>query len=127
MLSDEEKKAIEYWQYIRDTQIYDGYKGQVYAVALVNLVEKQTKEIEELKEKRQELINASCKFSIDATDNLWKDKIKAKIEELEKEIKVKKEIARKPMDRVSRRLLNDDIVELEKAKHILQSLLKDKE
>lgn len=43
-ISDEEKKAIEYWQYIRDTQIYDGYKGQVYAVALVNLIEKQSKE-----------------------------------------------------------------------------------
>ena len=51
------------------------------------------------------------------------DKIKAKIEELDEEIKVKKEIARKPMDRVSGRLLTDNIVELEKAKKVLQSLL----
>ena len=40
-MTDEEKKAIEYWQYIRDTQIYDGYKGQVYAVELLSLIEKQ--------------------------------------------------------------------------------------
>ena len=51
------------------------------------------------------------------------DKIKAKIEELDEEIKVKKEIAKNPMDRVSGRLLIDNIVELEKTKKVLQSLL----
>ena len=45
-----EKEAIEYWKYIRDTQIYDGYKGQVYAVALLNLVEKQQKIIDKMAE-----------------------------------------------------------------------------
>ena len=59
----------------------------------------------------------------DKTSKEWEDKIKAKIEELDEEIKVKKEIARKPMDRVSGRLLTDNIVELEKAKKVLQSLL----
>ena len=51
------------------------------------------------------------------------DKIKAKTEELDEEIKVKREIAKNPMDRVSGRLLTDNIVELEKAKKVLQSLL----
>ncbi len=53
----------------------------------------------------------------------WKDKIKAKIEELDEEIKVKREIAKNPMDRVLGRLLTDSIVELEKTKRVLQSLL----
>ena len=51
------------------------------------------------------------------------DKIKVKIEEIDKEIEVKREIARNPMDRVSGRLLTDSIVELEKTKKVLQSLL----
>lgn len=50
-------------------------------------------------------------------------KIKAKTEELDEEIKVKREIAKNPMDRVSGRLLTDSIVELEKTKKVLQSLL----
>lgn len=50
---EEEKKAIEYWEYIRDTQFYDGYKGQRYAVVLLNLIQKQQMEIEHLKEKRE--------------------------------------------------------------------------
>lgn len=43
-------------------------------------------------------------------------KIKAKTEELDEEIKVKREIAKNPMDKVSGRLLTDSIVELEKTK-----------
>lgn len=43
-------------------------------------------------------------------------KIKAKTEELDEEIKVKRGIAKNPMDRVSGRLLTDSIVELEKTK-----------
>lgn len=58
MLSGLEREAIEYWQYIRDTQIYDGYKGQVYAVTLLNLTKKQKKEIDELKEKNENLSDA---------------------------------------------------------------------
>lgn len=50
-------------------------------------------------------------------------KIKAKTEELDEEIKVKRKIAKNPMDRVSGRLLTDSIVELEKTKKVLQSLL----
>lgn len=50
-------------------------------------------------------------------------KVKDKIEEIDEEIKVKREIAKNPMDRVSGRLLTDSIVELEKTKKVLQSLL----
>lgn len=96
MLSDEEKEAIEYWQYIRDTQIYDGYKGQVYAVTLLNLTEKQSKKIVKLKENKEEYIKKleARKYMFNAEtgevtaipiDNNYinKDKIKAKIEEVE--------------------------------------------
>ena len=56
-MSEEEKRAIEYWQYIRDTQIYDGYKGHVYSVVLLNLINKQQKEIEQLNEIKQQICN----------------------------------------------------------------------
>ena len=65
-ISEEEKKAKEYWQYIRDTQIYDGYKGQVYAVVLLNLVEKQEKELKKLKKQAE----ITAKAHIELTENL---------------------------------------------------------
>lgn len=89
-MTDEEKKAIEYWQYIRDTQIYDGYIGQVYSVVLLNLIEKQQKEIEELKDKNKklrdkckELIFEKQELTSALLDSTPNDKIKAKIEELD--------------------------------------------
>lgn len=52
-----------------------------------------------------------------------KDKVKSKIEEIEKEIETSREIAKNTPDRISGRLLTDHIVELEKTKKVLQSLL----
>ena len=127
MLSDEEKKALERIDYIQDFIIENGqYNADVndmeYFSRIVNLIEKQSKEIEELKFKNEALGDITL-YNQKNNDKKWGDKIKAKIEELDGEIKVKKEIARKPMDRVSGRLLSDNIVELEKTKKVLQSLL----
>ena len=125
MLSDEEKKATERIDYIQDFIIENGqYNADVndmqYFSKVLNIIEKQSKEIEELKLRNEALGDITI---YNQKNSVSKDKIKAKIEELDEEIKVKKEIARKPMDRVSGRLLSDNIVELEKTKKVLQSLL----
>lgn len=59
----------------------------------------------------------------DGSHYISKDKVKSKIEEIEKEIEMSREIAKNPPDRISGRLLTDHIVELEKTKKVLQSLL----
>lgn len=120
---DEEKKAIEeLWHF--DC----AYNREINTI--LNLIEKQSKEIEELKnknkklqDKAKELIFEKQELTSALLDSTPDDKIKAKIEELDEKIKVKKEIAKNPMDRVSGRLLTDNIVELEKTKKVLQSLL----
>ena len=87
MLSDEEKKAIDWFredlaEEKENCGKYNDYKKQVIRrnERLLNLIEKQSKEIEELKkyEEGYKLLS----YSLDNyTSN---DKIKAKIEELEK-------------------------------------------
>lgn len=78
-MSDEEKQAMEY---IRDTQICDGYKGQVYAVTLVNLIEKQSKEIEELKDFIVKLQATKDRLdSYDKENTLEIEKLKKEIDE----------------------------------------------
>ena len=77
MLSDEEKKAIEYLK--RHIIPCYGRKGTIEFMlndTILNLIEKQSKEIEELKE---------VKWYYEIS-RVPKDKIKAKIEELEKEL-----------------------------------------
>ena len=52
MLSDEEKKAIEMIEHIQECNTLIGYgikDRTILAKALLNLIEKQSKEIEELK------------------------------------------------------------------------------
>lgn len=112
MLSDEEKAVLK-------TAKENYGLTSVEQKILVNLIKKQSKEIEELKkyEEGYKLLN----YSLDNyTSN---DKIKAKIEKLDEEIKAKREIAKNPMDRVAGKLLIDSIVELEKTKKVLKSLL----
>ena len=84
MLSDEEKKSVDkiktLIQYLNVwkenfTIVPEDVK---YLVTILNLIEKQSKEIEELKEKNEYLPNWVSKKYVS------KDKIKAKIEELEK-------------------------------------------
>ena len=135
MLSDEEKKALKELTEIKEL-VEEDLKYKDYEVAatldqidleslviVLNLIEKQSKEIEELKDKCKELIFEKQELTSALLDSTPDDKIKAKIEELDEKIKVKKEIAKNPMDRVSGRLLTDNIVELEKTKKVLQLLL----
>ena len=88
MLSNEEKQAIEYLK--RHIIPCYGRKGTIEFMlndTLINLIEKQSKEIEELKEEKENLLDA-LNNSIDIK-KYWvnKDKIKAKIEELNKDLK----------------------------------------
>ena len=79
MLSDEEKKAIERIDYIQDFIIENGqYNADVndmqYFSKVLNIVEKQSKEIEELKDTRS-IFNMGRR----SYKNEIEDKIKAKI------------------------------------------------
>lgn len=85
MLSDEERKAIEnlkteYEKLIKEDNIlFPLYKSE--AKRLIDLIEKQSKEIEELR-----AINKMQKYRIEVIDErefISKDTIKAKIEEVE--------------------------------------------
>lgn len=138
MNEEEVLKTINNMLLHAETQLLD-YE----ALAIQGLLKLYNKEKEKNKEHKTRIRNLECKiirqkeqisglrskYHVDAwleDDYISKDKIKAKIEELDEEIKVKREIAKNPMDRVSGRLLTDSIVELEKTKKVLQSLL-DKE
>ena len=86
MLSDEEKEALE----ILNNTEWDGFM-----ITIKNLIKKQSKEIEELKEKNKKLQDRSKELIfekqeltsalLDSTPN---DKIKAKIEEYEKALNI---------------------------------------
>lgn len=99
-MSDEEKKAID------SLKVISEYAGDNYLAKehrrklklLIELVEKQSKEIEELKtisEYREKIIKGlglktlpktitGFRELIENNDKKWEDKIKAKIEEIEK-------------------------------------------
>ena len=79
MLSDEEKKAIEeLWHF--DC----AYNREIKIV--LNLIEKQSKEIEEAEQKEKKAYIDGTNVAHELCNKMWKNKIKAKIEELEKEI-----------------------------------------
>ena len=87
MLSDEEKKALERIDYIQDFIIENGqYNADVndmeYFSRIKNLIEKQSKEIEELKEDNKHQWEERCKLTFELEDSTSNDKIKAKIEEV---------------------------------------------
>lgn len=103
MLSDEEKKAIEGLFHLAHINTYlDLEKEDVVKISrtlidqwrdkteiLLNLIEKQQKEIEELKTTKKELTERVLRLE---SDKFWenvvsKDKIKAKIEEYKKQQK----------------------------------------
>lgn len=77
MLSDEEREALQYFN--TETKTEEMHYGAI----LVNLIERQSKEIEELKTTKKELTERVLRLE---SDKFWdnvvsKDKIKAKIEE----------------------------------------------
>ena len=84
MLSDEEREALEILKNFEPDELVE---CAIYLQALekiTNLIEKQSKEIEELKEERLTLFDTTVKNSIKINDKKWEDKIKAKIEEYKK-------------------------------------------
>lgn len=83
MLSDEEKKAIERAKFLINI---DTYLEKEMLINLLNLIEKQTKEIEELKQDRDEYKEEYIKLQNARYYNyISKDKIKAKIDEVDKD------------------------------------------
>jgi len=89
MLSDEEKKAIE-----KIKKILYMFPESEELKLLLNLTEKQSKEIEELKDKNK-FYNTAYNLGKTYSNKKWEDKIKAKIEEWQKE----KEFYNKDADR----------------------------
>lgn len=57
MLSDEEKKAIQYLNKYCDTDLLYEQRHYNYIKMIIRLVGKQSKEIEELKEKNKKVID----------------------------------------------------------------------
>ena len=75
MLSDEEREALEILKAVGIK-----CKGICIDDVIINLIEKQQKEIEELQQEKEYL---NCIIESDKDNYINKDKIKAKIEELE--------------------------------------------
>lgn len=101
MLSDEEKKAIEWLKKA------DWFSARLYAPTILYLIEKQSKEIEELK-----AINKMQKYRIEVIDErefISKDTIKSKIE-------IRKEEKENCKDSIEEKYLLREI-------YVLQSLL----
>ena len=139
MLSDEERELIEEIQKGNKIGIYElirtfkreGIENFItvrrkYIDIMINLIEKQSKEIEEMK-KQLDLGN-ECEIALNSkvmdlenADKKWEDKIKAKIEEMDIEIQCCEyadddvEEYKQDMEKEKRRLLRDKVV--------LQSLL----
>lgn len=88
MLSDEEKKAIEYIKNCLDDE-YDfknatRQKDKEAHNIILNLIEKQSKEIEESEQKERKAYIKGTNDAHELCNKKWEDKIKAKIEEQEK-------------------------------------------
>ena len=118
MLSDEEKKAIEMIEHIQECNTLIGYgikDRTILAKALLNLIEKQSKEIEELNKSDESKEQSSMKYY-----NLYKelvDKIKAKIEEVDIQLqKLKDGLTGRKTNFVNKNMLFAQ-------KKVLQSLL----
>ena len=95
-MTDEEKKTIEVLQYVKNKIPFifwyedKPYNKKETINTILNLIEKQSKEIEELKDKNKklqdkakELIFEKQELTSSLLDSTPKDKIKAKIEEVE--------------------------------------------
>ena len=106
MLSDEEKKAIEWLKKA------DWFSARLYSPTILNLIEKQSKEIEELKDESKEYQIGFAQGCYEK-DLDWEDKIKAKIE-------IRKEEKENCKDSIEEKYLLREI-------YVLQSLLEKEE
>ena len=97
MLSDEEKQAIKYIKNILNYEklyYHDGIETNFLRPVdkenvkiVLNLIKKQSKEIEEAEQKERKAYIKGTNDADELCNKKWKDKIKAKIEELEKDLK----------------------------------------
>lgn len=92
MLSDEEKKAIEYFksnlEMTKEMGKKWGFQEEIKNNEIIlNLIEKQSKEIEEAEQKEKRAYIDGTNVAHELCNKMWKNKIKAKIEELEKDLK----------------------------------------
>lgn len=100
MLSEEERMAIEHLKNYPINWLIETVNESAIKIIL-NLIEKDSKEIEELKENNKNLEDELNKYIVKMSDEqyrrlvdiirdeinkLWEDKIKAKIEEIDKKI-----------------------------------------
>ena len=123
-MSDEEKKAIEH-VLLSVIEAYSGYEGlqkisEEYkdTKTILNLIEKQSKEIEELKENMRKRVKYCNELEKDLFENcsnyvVSKDKIRAKIE-------IRKEEKENCKDSIEEKYLLREI-------YILQSLLEEED
>ncbi len=131
MLSDEEKKAIE-----KIKKILYMFPESEELKLLLNLTEKQSKEIEELKEDKYGLeeevqIQAKnlmlCEDAIKETYTKWIDKIKAKIEELDKqEQDLQNRISDEEREEYSDASISWGLMDIHTRREVLQQLLDDR-
>ena len=120
MLSDEEKEALRNFK--NEYETCDHYSSDLIielddAEIILNLIEKQSKEIEELKE--EECCMTTC-LRKDKEKLFLEDKIKAKIEEVEQW-----ELYNMKIPRLS--TLDERLGAKIGIKYVLQSLLEEKE
>jgi len=83
-MSDEEKKAMFQLKDLENDKEHLIIEQRQSITTILNLIEKQQKEIEELKEKNKTTKQMNKNLLEVLKDSISKDKIKAKIEELEK-------------------------------------------
>ena len=124
-MTDKEKKAIGMLdKYITEHKLFnikqaDNLEDNIQTI--LNLIEKQSKEIEELKKPKYVINCKTNEITKLTNDFVSKDKIKAKIEEMDIEIQCCEyadddvEEYKQDMEKEKRRLLRD--------KEVLQSLL----
>ncbi len=115
-MSDEEKKAIEWLKKA------DWFSARLYAPTILNLIEKQSKEIED----RAKICKNIQKFinkDYVEQEYISKDKIKAKIEEFKR---VRDEILREEKE-FNRPMMTYDLKRNDYCEKMLQSLLDEEE
>lgn len=135
-MTDEEKKAVrelkhycnltQYWKNVE----YTKYEFDDYIKTVLNLIEKQSKEIEELKKPKYIIDMKTNKITKLTNDFISKNKIKAKIKELEKEQHKNQKELQKAIDLLwsaeIEKQRNKIIVNLE-IRNILEKFLKEKD
>ena len=131
MLSDEEKKAIEYLkiEYEKlmkeDNILFPLYKSD--AKRLIDIIEKQSKEIEELKNQEATARRINELLVQRYSNSISFQKVKDKIEELnKKEQKLQNSISAEEREEYSDANISWDLMDINIKREVLQSLLEER-